>query len=258
MSGRGRAKTLPWVVLGLAVAVFVGWAAAPGSDFYTGVLPPNRMLRLAAVLKLVYLLAGAALRIRLPRPPGGRQPGPAGVVPPLPRRSSPCSPASSASPPSSSCRGETPFPSVADIYFVLVLPAPDRGLPRVPERVPRGGAPDRIVGGEGRHRGRGRHGGRRRRPADPAPGGRDRGGAPRAHPHRRLPGAGPRTARARSPCSSGSPSACGEATPARSGCSSWRFDASVRGRRLLRLLPVARARPTSTRSSTPRTSSPTA
>ena len=60
MSENGGARVLPWAILGAAVALYVGWALAPASGLYTQLLSPHRLLALAAVLKLVYLLAGAA------------------------------------------------------------------------------------------------------------------------------------------------------------------------------------------------------
>jgi len=57
MSATGR---LPWVVVGLAVALYVGWAIVPASPLYTEWLDGHRLLAIAAAFKLVYLLAGAA------------------------------------------------------------------------------------------------------------------------------------------------------------------------------------------------------
>jgi len=121
MSGKGRGEALPWVVLGLAVAVFVGWAVAPESAFYTRVLPPIRMLQLAAVLKLVYLLAGAgfafACRDRLEADNPAR---PAWLL--LSQGILSMFAGQLCLAPFQLVQGVTPFPSVADIYFVLAYP----------------------------------------------------------------------------------------------------------------------------------------
>ena len=60
MSVDRRFGAVPWVVLGVAVTVFMGWAVFPSSALYAEGLTPHRLLALAALLKLVYLLAGAA------------------------------------------------------------------------------------------------------------------------------------------------------------------------------------------------------
>ena len=121
MSGKGRGEALPWVVLGLAVAVFVGWAVASESAFYTRVLPPIRMLQLAAVLKLVYLLAGAgfafACRDRLEADNPAR---PAWLL--LSQGILSMFAGQLCLAPFQLVQGVTPFPSVADIYFVLAYP----------------------------------------------------------------------------------------------------------------------------------------
>jgi len=109
------------VVLGLAVAVYAGWAVAPGSALYTRVLPPSRLLQLAAALKLVYLLGGAgfafACRDRLEADNPAR---PAWFLLSLGVLSTFAGQLCLA--PFQIVQGETPFPSVADIYFVLAYP----------------------------------------------------------------------------------------------------------------------------------------
>jgi phosphate/sulfate permease len=59
MSDDRRFEVAPWLVLSVAVAIFVGWAAFPATVLYSRVLTPQRLLALAALLKLGYLLAGA-------------------------------------------------------------------------------------------------------------------------------------------------------------------------------------------------------
>lgn len=49
----------PWIVVVLAVALYVGWAIFPASPLYAAWLSPHRMLAIAAAIKLVYLLAGS-------------------------------------------------------------------------------------------------------------------------------------------------------------------------------------------------------
>ena len=55
----GARNLLPWAVLAVAAAAYCGWALAPGSGLYQGVLTPPVLLAVAAALKLIYLLAGA-------------------------------------------------------------------------------------------------------------------------------------------------------------------------------------------------------
>lgn len=111
----------PWVVLGVAVATFVGWAALPGTALYTQVLTPHRLLALAAVLKLVYLLAGVAwafaCRDRLEPDNPAR---PAWFLLSLGLLSTFAGQLCLA--PFQVFRNETPFPSVADIFYVLAYP----------------------------------------------------------------------------------------------------------------------------------------
>jgi hypothetical protein len=121
MSGNGGRKALPWVVLALAVALFLGWAAVPASAVYVRLLPPHRMLAIAAVLKLAYLLAASAFafacRDRLEAENPAR---PAWLLLSLGLLSTFAGQLCLA--PYQVVRGETPFPSVADIYFVLSYP----------------------------------------------------------------------------------------------------------------------------------------
>ena len=72
-----------WLLLILATAVYVAWGVVPDSALYREVLTPRVLLAIAAVLKIGYLLTGAAARLRLPRPPRGGQPGAAGLGAPV-------------------------------------------------------------------------------------------------------------------------------------------------------------------------------
>jgi hypothetical protein len=121
MSGNGRRAALPWVALGLVVAVLVGWAVFPSSALYARLLSPPRLLAFAAVVKLVYLLAGSAFafacRDRLEADNPAR---PAWLLLSVGVLSMFAGQLCLA--PYQVVRGETPFPSVGDIYFVLAYP----------------------------------------------------------------------------------------------------------------------------------------
>ena len=99
----------------------MGWALGPASALYTQLLSPHRLLALAAVLKLVYLLAGAAwafaCRDRLEADNPAR---PAWFLLSLGLLSTFAGQLCLA--PFQVVRNETPFPSVADIFFVLAYP----------------------------------------------------------------------------------------------------------------------------------------
>jgi hypothetical protein len=121
MSGSGGRNALPWVLMGLAVALYVGWAVFPASELYTGTLTPHRLLVLAAAVKLVYLLAGTAWAFRCrDRLEVGNPARPAWFLLSLGLLATFVGQLSLA--PLQLARGETPFPSVADIYFVLAYP----------------------------------------------------------------------------------------------------------------------------------------
>jgi len=121
MSEKGLRRVLPWVGLGLAVGVYLGWAVVPSSALYTRLLSPPRLLALAALLKLVYLLAGSlfafACRDRLE---AGNPARPAWLF--LSQGILSMFAGQLCLLPYQVVRGETPFPSVADIYFVLAYP----------------------------------------------------------------------------------------------------------------------------------------
>ena len=121
MSENGGTRVLPWAVLGAAVALYVGWAAAPASAFYTRLLSPHRLLALAAVLKLVYLLAGSACAFGCrDRLEAGNSARPAWFFLSLGLLSTFVGQLCLA--PFQVVRNETPFPSVADIFFLLSYP----------------------------------------------------------------------------------------------------------------------------------------
>jgi hypothetical protein len=121
MSDRDGVKVLPWAALALAVAVFVGWAIAPASALYSRLLTPHRLLGLAALLKLSYLLAGAAFAFACrDRLDAGNPARPAWFLLSLGLLSTFAGQLCLA--PYQIVQGETPFPTVADIFFVLSYP----------------------------------------------------------------------------------------------------------------------------------------
>jgi hypothetical protein len=121
MRTTARRRALPWLGLGLGVAVCLGWAAFPSSGFYTGVLTPHRLLVLASALKLLYLLAGAAFAFRCrDRLEAGNPARPAWFLLSLGLLSTFAGQLCLA--PLQLARNETPFPSVADIYYLLSYP----------------------------------------------------------------------------------------------------------------------------------------
>ncbi|HSD67164.1 MAG TPA: hypothetical protein VLF95_10710, partial [Vicinamibacteria bacterium] len=121
MSANRRGRHLPWLVLALAVAACLGWAAFPSSGLYSSVLTPHRLLVLASTLKLVYLLAGAAWAFQCrDRLEAGNLSRRAWFLISLGLLSTFVGQLGLA--PFQMARNETPFPSVADIYFVLSYP----------------------------------------------------------------------------------------------------------------------------------------
>jgi len=121
MSTSRRGLTLHWLVLGLAVAVCAGWAAFPSSGLYAEGLTPHRLLVLASALKLAYLLAGAAFAFQCrDRLEAGNPARPAWFLLSLGLLSTFAGQLCLA--PFQLARNETPFPTVADIFFLLAYP----------------------------------------------------------------------------------------------------------------------------------------
>jgi hypothetical protein len=121
MTQTGRPSTLPWAALLAAVALYVGWALAPESGLYARLLTPHRLLALAAVLKLVYLLAGAAAAFACrDRLEDGNPARPAWFLLSLGLLATFAGQLALA--PHQVVRGETPFPSMADVFYVLSYP----------------------------------------------------------------------------------------------------------------------------------------
>lgn len=119
MSGRSAGPA--WAILLAAAVVYCGWALAPDSALYREVLTPHVLLGAAAVLKLVYLLAGAlwafACRDQLePDNPARR----AWALLSIGLLCTFVGQLSLA--PFQIVQGDTPFPTVGDLYFLLGYP----------------------------------------------------------------------------------------------------------------------------------------
>jgi len=112
---------LPWVILALVVVVYGGWALAPSSALYADVLTPELLLAAAALVKLVYLLAGAlwafACRDRLEEDNPAR---PAWALLSVGLGATFVGQLSYA--PYQLLGRAAPFPSVGDLYFILAYP----------------------------------------------------------------------------------------------------------------------------------------
>jgi len=112
---------LPWVILALAAVVYGGWAIAPSSALYANVLTPELLLAVAALVKLVYLLAGAlwafACRDKLE---DGNPARPAWALLSIGLGATFVGQLSYA--PYQLLGRAAPFPSVGDLYFILAYP----------------------------------------------------------------------------------------------------------------------------------------
>jgi hypothetical protein len=118
MSAAGR---VVWIVVALAVALYVGWALAPASGLYTEWLNEHRLLAIAAVFKLASLLAGAAWAFACrDRLEAGNPARPAWFLLSLGLLSTWAGQLCLA--PFQLVFGETPFPSPGDIFYVLAYP----------------------------------------------------------------------------------------------------------------------------------------
>ena len=114
-------RAAPWIPLGCAVLLFVGWAVFPGSPLYARLLTPHHLLALASILKLVYLVTGAAWAFACRDCLDADNPArPAWFLLALGLLSTFVGQLCLA--PFQVVRHETPFPSVADIFYVLGYP----------------------------------------------------------------------------------------------------------------------------------------
>ena len=118
MTGAAR---FAWLVVWLAVALYVGWAIAPESALYTRLLNEHWLLALASLLKIACLLVGAmwafACRDLLET---GNPARPAWFLLSLGLVSMLAGQLCLA--PFQLVHGETPFPSPGDIFYLLAYP----------------------------------------------------------------------------------------------------------------------------------------
>jgi hypothetical protein len=124
---KGAADRLHWPVLGLATALYLVWGLAPRAPIFTSVFTAARLLALASLFKLAFLLAGTlwAWRCR-------------GVL----EAGNPVRPAwallaggvgatfvgQAFLAPYQILSGKTPFPTVADVFYVGAYPLLALGL----------------------------------------------------------------------------------------------------------------------------------
>jgi hypothetical protein len=121
MSETRLLRAAPWIPLACAILLFAGWAAFPESPLYARVLTPHHLLALASILKLVYLLTGAAWAFACRDCLEADNPArPAWFLLSLGLLSTFAGQLCLA--PFQVVRNETPFPSVADIFYVLSYP----------------------------------------------------------------------------------------------------------------------------------------
>ena len=221
MSAARRGPLVAWALLVVVTLVYVAWALFPDTTLYRELLTPHVLLAIASLLKSGYLLTGALLafacRDRLDQ---GNPARPAWALLSAGLFATLAGQLSLA--PYQLVAGETPFPSVADLFYLLAYPFliaaflvflrayHESGFSTgsLAERL----AIVAVVGDRGRDR---------RRDHAPA-GGRQRRRAPRPDAERRLPGAGPRAAdAARAPAAHGTADA-GQPRRRRCGrCCSW-------------------------------------
>lgn len=118
---------LPSVVVGLAVALYVGWAIAPASPLYTQWLNGHRLLAIAAVIKLVSLLAGSVWAfVCRERLEPGNPARPAWFLLSLGLLANFAGQLCLA--PFQLVFGETPFPGPGDLFYMLAYPFLIAGL----------------------------------------------------------------------------------------------------------------------------------
>ncbi len=121
MSTMPRLPPIAWLLLPAATLLYVGWALFPESALYRDPRSPHALLAIASVLKIGYLLAAAlfafACRDHLEE---GNPARPAWALLATGLFATLAGQLSLA--PHQLVAGETPFPSVADLFFVLSYP----------------------------------------------------------------------------------------------------------------------------------------
>ncbi len=121
MSAERRFAVAAWALLTAVTTVYVAWGVFPDSALYRDVLTPHVLLAIAALLKIGYLLAGALLafacRDHLEE---GNPARPAWALLSAGLFATLAGQLSLA--PFQLAAGETPFPSVADLFYLLSYP----------------------------------------------------------------------------------------------------------------------------------------
>ncbi len=121
MKAQNRLPVVIWVVLGALAALFMGWGLAPDSPLYVDLLTPRVLLALASVAKMTYLLSGALLAFACrDRLEAGNAARPAWAL--LSAGLFATFAGQMCLAPFQLVQGHTPFPSVADVFYLLAYP----------------------------------------------------------------------------------------------------------------------------------------
>jgi hypothetical protein len=116
-----RLPFLPWLLLLALTGIYLGWGLAPEAALYSELLKPRLLLGLASICKLAYLLSGALLAFACrDRLDVGNPARPAWALLSVGLFATLAGQLSLA--PHQILSGETPFPSVGDLYYVLAYP----------------------------------------------------------------------------------------------------------------------------------------
>jgi hypothetical protein len=121
MNGETRLPAAVWAVMGVLGVVFLGWGLAPDAALFTDVLTPRVLLVVASLAKIAYLLAGTLLAFACRDHLGSGNPArpawallSAGLLATLVGQMCLA--------PFQIFAGTSPFPSVADLFYVLAYP----------------------------------------------------------------------------------------------------------------------------------------
>jgi hypothetical protein len=118
---RSIGRSLAWGAVSVLVALYVAWGLVPGASLFREVLTPHLLLGLAAVAKLALLAAGALLAFACrDRLEAGNPARPAWALLSAGLFATLAGQLSLA--PYQLFSSTTPFPSVADLFFVLSYP----------------------------------------------------------------------------------------------------------------------------------------